>query len=259
MIKTIFSLGLITLMIFLSACTSSGSKQISGGDLTGQVWALTELLRKPPVAGTGVSAQFTSDGEVSGSAGCNRYAGAYTVSGSNITISSPLASTLMMCEPDVMAQETIYLITLGEARTFTVKGDKLTLFGADGKTLAVYKAQSQDLAGTDWNVIGYNNGKQAVVGVLNGSTLTASFGKDGTLSGNSGCNTFSGPYKLDGNQIGIGPLASTMMMCSDPAGVMDQETQYLAALQSAATYQIEGDVLELRTKDGALAVDFSRK
>jgi heat shock protein HslJ len=40
---------------------------------------------------------------------------------------------------------------------------------------------------------------------------------------------------------------------------MDQETQYLAALQSAATYSIEGKVLELRAKDGALAADFNGK
>ena len=95
--------------------------------------------------------------------------------------------------------------------------------------------------------------------MLAGTTLTASFGKDGTLSGNSGCNTFSGPYTVNENQITIGPLASTMMMCSDPAGVMEQEAQYLTALQSAATYQLEGNVLELRTKDGALAANFSKK
>ena len=40
---------------------------------------------------------------------------------------------------------------------------------------------------------------------------------------------------------------------------MDQEAQYLTALESAATYQIEGTVLELRTQDGALAADFSKK
>jgi heat shock protein HslJ len=40
--------------------------------------------------------------------------------------------------------------------------------------------------------------------------------------------------------------------------VMDQEQQYLAALQSAATYRIDGSKLELRTADGALAADFAR-
>ena len=62
-----------------------------------------------------------------------------------------------------------------------------------------------------------------------------------------------------GDEITIGPLASTMMMCSDPEGVMDQEAQYLTALQSAASYQIEGNVLELRTRDDALAALFNRK
>ena len=46
-----------------------------------------------------------------------------------------------------------------------------------------------------------------------------------------------------GTRSQIGPLASTMMACGEPAGVMEQEAQYLAALQSAATYQIEGNVL----------------
>ncbi len=244
-------------MMILAACASSGTQQ--GGDLTGKVWALTELMGKPLVVGTGISAEFTADGMVSGSAGCNRYNGTYTVSGSNITFSSPMASTLMMCEQAVMDQESTYLNALGEAKAFGVSGDQLTLTGGDGSKLAVYKAQSQDLAGTDWEVTAYNNGQQAVVGALEGTALTASFGEDGTLSGNSGCNNYTGSYEVDGGQITIGPLASTMMMCSDPEGVMDQEAQYLTALQSAASYQIEGNVLELRTKDDALAALFNRK
>ncbi len=244
-------------MTILAACTSSGSQQ--GGDLTGKVWALTELMGKPPVAGTGISAEFTADGKVAGSAGCNRYSGTYTISGSNITFSSPMAMTMMMCEQAVMDQESAYMQALGEAKTFAIQGDQLTLTGGDGVTLAVYKAQSQDLAGTTWQVTAYNNGNQAVIGVVEGTTLTASFSKDGSMSGNSGCNDFNGPYKIDGDQITIGPLASTMKMCSDPAGVMDQEAQYLAALQSAASYQIEGNVLQLRTKDDALAAMFNRK
>ena len=64
---------------------------------------------------------------------------------------------------------------------------------------------------------------------------------------------------MDGNKITIGPLASTMMMCDSPAQIMEQEAQYLAALQSAATYQIEGNVLELRTADDAIAGFLIRK
>ncbi len=37
---------------------------------------------------------------------------------------------------------------------------------------------------------------------------------------------------------------------------MEQESQYLAALGTAATYSMEADRLELRTAEGALAADF---
>ncbi|MBP1703976.1 MAG: uncharacterized protein H6Q38_3083 [Chloroflexi bacterium] len=256
--KIIVSLGICAGMMLLAACASSGS-QTGGGDLTGKVWALTDLMGKPPMAGVGISAEFSSDGKVSGSAGCNRYIGTYTVSGNSITISSSMATTMMMCDESVMEQESAYLKALAEAKTYAVKGDQLTLTGADKNSLAIYKAQSQDLSGTSWEVTGYNNGKQAVTGTLAGTTLTADFGKDGSLSGNAGCNTYSGSYKVNGDQITIGPLASTMMACDQPEGVMEQEAQYLAALQSAATYQIEGNVLQLRTKDDALAAIFNRK
>ena len=240
-------------VMILAACSSSGSS------LTGKVWMLTELNGAPLVAGSGISAQFTSDGKVSGSAGCNQYNGTYTVSGSSITFPTPIATTMMMCDQSLMDQEAAYLKALGEAKTYKVKGDQLTLADANNTSLAVYNAQSQDLSGTSWETTGYNNGNQAVTGPLEGTTLTADFGKDGTLSGNSGCNNFSGDYKVNGDQITIGPLASTMMACNEPANIMDQEAQYLAALQSAATYQIEGNVLQLRTKDDALAVIFSKK
>jgi hypothetical protein len=40
--------------------------------------------------------------------------------------------------------------------------------------------------------------------------------------------------------------------------VLDQETAYLAALATAATYRIQGSKLELRTVDDAIAADFAR-
>jgi heat shock protein HslJ len=47
------------------------------------------------------------------------------------------------------------------------------------------------------------------------------------------------------------------MMCADPE-VMDQEAAYLMALETAATYKITGDRMEMRTEDGALVGTFSR-
>ncbi len=256
--KFMLTTGLLLAGIFiLAACASPNSPQ--GGDLTGKVWAVSELNGKALVPKTGISALFTTDGKVGGSAGCNRYGTSYTTSGNSITITTPTASTMMMCEQAAMDQEAAYLKALGEAKVYSVsgKGDQLTLSGADKTILVVYQAQDQDLAGTSWEAIGYNNGKQAVVSVTAGTTIKADFGKDGNLTGNGGCNDYNGPYKTNGNQITIGPLASTMKACEQ--AIMDHETQYLASLDTATTYQIEGNTLELRTKDGALAADFKKK
>jgi heat shock protein HslJ len=220
---------------------------------------LTELNGNPLLAGSTISAMFTQDGKISGSAGCNRYMGSYQISGSTISISSTLATTMMMCESSLMNQETAYLKALQEAKSYSIKADQLSLMDTDGKGLVTYQAQSQGLAGTSWEVTAYNNGKQAVTSVLAGTTLTADFGEDGTLTGSSGCNSYSGSYKVDGKNISIGPLVSTKMYCGEPAGVMDQETQFLLALESAKTYSVEGNALELRTQDGALAVDLTQK
>ena len=247
-----FSLGLG--LSILSACASSAPQQGGEDQLTASAWNLSLLVDKELVAGSSITALFTTDGNVGGSSGCNHYSGTYKVSGNKIQISGPLSSTMMACSQDLMDQEAAYLQALVESKTFSVVGDQLTLKDASGKSLLVFKAQSQDLAGTSWEVIGYNNGKQAVTSVLIGTTLTAEFGEDGNISGNSGCNTYRGAYTVTGDQITIGPLATTRMAC--PQEIMDQETQYLAALQSAATYRVEGTKLELRTKDGALAVNF---
>lgn len=245
-------------LLILAACASS-SQQTGGGELTGNVWVVTELLGESILTDTGISIQFTSDGTLSGSSGCNQYNGKYTASGSTITINTPLATTMMACAQPVMDQESVYLKALGDAKSYTVKGSDLTLAGADSKTLINFEAQTQDLAGTNWEVIGYNNGKGAVTSVLLDTGITASFGQDGTLSGNAGCNNYSGSYSVTGNQIKIGPLISTMMACSEPDGIMDQEMQYLTAIQNAATYLVEGSVLELRMEDGALAADYNKK
>lgn len=252
--KFLLSLGLCTGLFILAACASTTAPQAGGGDLTGQMWELSLLNEKELVPSTSISALFTSDGKVGGSSGCNRYSGTYTVSGNTFQISSPLASTMMACPQEIMDQESAYLKALSEVKTYSVTGDQLTLNDANNKTILVFKAQSQDLSGTSWDVIAYNNGKQAVTSVLLGSTITAEFGADGTLAGNSGCNSYHGTYTVTGNQIKIGPLASTRMACAEPAGVMEQESQYLAALETGATFKIEGTMLELRTKDGALAV-----
>lgn len=110
------------------------------------------------------------------------------------------------------------------------------------------------LLGTSWEVISYNNGRQAVVSLLTGTDISLIFGIDGQVSGNAGCNTYSGSYQVGDKALKVGPLAGTRMFCDKPAGVMDQEKQYLTALQNAAAFDIAGDTLTIRDGGGAMQV-----
>lgn len=231
--------------------------RIGATGLTGTSWILASLNGQPPLANTVVTLNFTAD-RVYGTDGCNRFSGSYTLDGTRITF-SPLAGTLMACPEPVMRQAQDFQNGLANARAFSAGDGQLTLMDAEGRALATFVAQITDLAGTRWVATSYNNGKQAVVSVLNDTQLTLDFTDDGKVSGSAGCNTFMGIYALgEGNSIKIGPLASTRKLCPTPEGIMDQEIQFLTALESAATFQIDGDRLGLRRADGAMAANFTR-
>ena len=90
-----------------------------------------------------------------------------------------------------------------------------------------------------------------MVSTIIGTEITAIFDEAGTLSGSAGCNGYSASYTADGEKITVGPAASTRKFCAEPEGIMDQESQYLMALENAAVYTIDGRSLEIRDANGA--------
>ncbi len=109
-----------------------------------------------------------------------------------------------------------------------------------------------------WDAIMFNNGNSGIVSIT-GVAITAQFGPDGKLSGFGGCNDYSGTYTIgqDG-AVKMGPISAAKKSCTQPANVMEQESQYLAALQSAATFQVQGTSLTAQNANGELAVQFER-
>ncbi len=268
MAKTIWTTALVAISLLLASCASlptpgattapTPSAATSTGNLTGTTWLLDDLGGKAPVKGTSVTARFADDGTVAGSGGCNRFSGTYTASGKTLRVGEALASTMMSCDEAVMSQEKAFLTALRGARSFTVADGRLTLSVEAGSALATFTAQSQTLAGTTWQVTAYNDGASAMVSVLKGTTPTLAFAVDGTLSGTGGCNRLTGSFTASEGAVKIGPLGSTKMACAEPKGVMEQEARILAALETAATYAIEGSRLEMRTAGDAVAVQFNR-
>ncbi|MGD8466818.1 MAG: META domain-containing protein, partial [Anaerolineae bacterium] len=231
--------------------------------LVGTLWRLTTYSDGQggvvsPIAGTEITAQFGEEGQVAGSAGCNGYSASYEVRGNQLTVGLA-ASTMMMCPaPDgIMDQESAYLTALQSIAGYEIEGRTLVLKDASGEMILSYAVvEPTPLVGTTWLMQAYNNGMGGVVSALAGVEVTAIFGQDGMLTGSAGCNNYHAGYQAEGGAIQVGPPASTRMLCPTPEGIMDQESQYLAALERAVTYQIEGDRLLIHDADGARLVEY---
>jgi len=87
--------------------------------------------------------------------------------------------------------------------------------------------------------------------VVDGTSLTALF-ENGTVAGSAGCNGYNAAYETDGDSITIGPAISTLIFCEQPDGTMDQEAAYLSLLQSAESFDLDGDTLTLSSGDAVI-------
>jgi heat shock protein HslJ len=223
--------------------------------LVGTYWVLTDgVSLGVPLAGTTVTAQFGADGRLSGNSGCNSYSTSYTTKGSKLTIDSQIATTLRLCQGAADSVERAYLAKLPEASSYSIAGTTLTVLGSGNSKLLEYRASAGTAAiRGNWTVTGFYTGT-AVQSPAPESTLTADFDAS-TVSGEGGCNNFNGPYTVSGTSITIGPLASTLRACGDPA-LDTQEQEYLAALQLASSFQAAGNRLDLMRADGGIAVSF---
>ena len=215
-------------------------------------WALTSLGGRLPLTGTTLTLQLNKNGSATGSDGCNRFSRTYTQKGASLTFKQPGASSMMACPDPITTQATAFAKALATTTGFLSNNNTLILL-AGNTILATFVTDSQDLPGTSWEVISYNNSRQAVVGVLADTEITANFGER-EISGDSGCNQYVAGYSVKGRAIEISPAAQTLRFCSEPEGVMEQETAFVMALESAATYTIEGDTLWMRTSADEIAV-----
>lgn len=243
-----------------AAASSDGRENDRDGSasLSGTSWILSVLAGQDPNPGPQVTLRFEADGTLGGSDGCNRYRGRFSENGSALHIPDNMMSTRMACPEPVMSYASAYASALGQTASFSIDGNRLSLRNSAGEEVVLFEADSGSLAGTSWQVIAYKNGRQAVVSVLGGTHITANFTEDGRVTGSAGCNQYFAAYQTADASVTIGRPASTRRLCVDPEGVMDQETRFLEALGSVATYRREGDTLTLRDADGALAATLVR-
>lgn len=241
----------LALVLSLGGCVSTTNTLVDTG------WSLVGLNGQAVGFRPQITIRF-DENKIKGTDGCNRYSTSYLVKGGKISVSSNMAATKMACPEPIMQQAAAYSAALMQAASYRIDGKQLTLTDASGAVSATFAMLDTELGGTSWIGTAYNNGRQAVVSVVAGSKLSADFSNDGKLTGFAGCNRYITAYEAVGKNLVIGTMASTRKVCSEPAGVMEQEMLFLKALETAATYHLEGNQLKLRTAAGASAAVFIR-
>ena len=218
--------------------------------LEGPIWQLTNLRGLDPGVlrdGTRpVTARFKA-GRISGFSGCNQFFGTYTFDRDRVVV-GPLAGSMMACEEASMAVENAVQAALVGTFRYILADHGLTLF-SDAEPILTFQAQpAPTLEGVTWKITGFNNGRRAVVSPLLGTTLSVAF-KGGVVEGYGGCNTFRATYTADADRIVIGPAAATRKACAGE-GVLQQEREFLSALESATTWGFDGRLLDMHRADG---------
>ncbi|PKO08333.1 MAG: hypothetical protein CVU40_16255 [Chloroflexi bacterium HGW-Chloroflexi-2] len=236
----------------LAACQPKASTSLEGTS-----WILVELNGKPALSETTITLNLNGD-TLTGNDGCNHYGGSYTSKGDSFSIGEDLMGTLMACEETIMTQSSDYTSALRKASKYNITDTRLHLLDENGNTLAIFEAQSQELAGTSWLATYVNT--ESSDGVVSSSSIqaaqqTLSFDKDGKISGNAGCNDYFANYEVKDKDLSISAIGSTKMFCGD--GLMAEETAFLVALDKAASYRISGDSLQIFAADDTTLISFS--
>ncbi len=131
----------------------------------------------------------------------------------------------------------------------------LTIFSAAFiLLLSACAAGGPSLAGTSWKLVSYGS-KTAQTAATAGVDTNLTFGADGKLGGNLGCNSMGGEYTLSGQKLTFINIYATEMACQEPQ--MTQESTAFQILQGETTFKVDGDVLTITSTDGNRVLTFT--
>jgi heat shock protein HslJ len=262
-----FSIGLFIVLasVAMASCGTDedGSPPADGGSRTMPALTGTWVLEAYAAPGTeqltpasSAPAMLTfADGTFNGDTGCNVLNGNYTTEGdAGITFELGPMTMRACLEDDITAQEEALVAGLAVVTDMELDDDELALLDDTGAVRFVFLPGATGLEGTTWQVTGVNTG-DALESNAQIEAFTLEFGPDGTVSGNVGCNSFTGSYSTDGSSLSVSALASTTRACEPDLGALEQ--QYTAALEAATEFELRGSTLTLRDDAGAMQVTAS--
>lgn len=134
-------LGVIALLVVVIALIFTGTQVMAGKNssdqpsLPGSSWNLTEWTENGKtsqiVPGTKPTLEFSDEGRVHGTSGCNLFNGSFEVNGQKLSFDG-FMQTLMACDEATMQQEFSYMKLLADTQSYSITGDTLTIVTSNG-------------------------------------------------------------------------------------------------------------------------------
>lgn len=116
-----------------------GGAILPPGDLAGTSWTFVSITGMAVASDRPTSLMFDAD-RLSGSAGCNRFSGSYSIADRTLT-AGPLMATEMACPGAAMTQENAFFdLMRGPVRLSFPSDGTLKISGANGKTAVLKRA-----------------------------------------------------------------------------------------------------------------------
>jgi heat shock protein HslJ len=223
--------------------------------LVGTTWHLVAFRTADgsvPALTSPASTLVVEDGRAHGTTGVNRFTAECTIDDGSFSL-GPVAMTMMAGVGAAADQEAAVTAALNAVAGYRIDDDGLVLTDiGDGELLRYEPLRPTSLFDTEW-VVNVYRVADALRSPVADSEATITFAADGGISGTTGCNRYHGQYTLDGDDLALGPLATTRMLGAPE--LMEQEMAFLSALAAIAGAEVNGDRLRLHDLDGATVVE----
>jgi len=236
---------LIGLALTFSGCTAPGTPLT----LDNTSWVVTRINDQATVADHQPTMDFSA-GQVTGSAGCNRYTGAYTQTDNGISLSQVIITQLACDNSALTEQEADFTASLSTITKLSGSATDPEFRDAAGKVVLNLTQPPPDaattLTTTTWSLSAITS-PNATTAAITDSAVTLQIGTSNFTG--SACNNFSGNVAIDGSTITFTAGRVTSSGCSSEE-LANQVVTVMGVLAKVQTWSISDSKLTLLAADG---------
>jgi len=241
--------------------TAKTQTEDSPSELVGSEWELLSIYGEPLIEDSYISLKIEQD-LLTGYSGCNSY-GSRSENGASIIgeegelafTEMEMTSQLCSSPEGVMDQENLYIQALSGAVAYNLENDRLEFQNASEKIALVYNRlevvplDPVVLPGTKWRLVSIDD-----MAFPRDVEVTLAFLDDKWLTGFAGCRNYVAVYQVKKDEFRLPYIAMLENDCPQGGSLLAEEGYYTTLLDSARSYRLHGEMLEIQSLQGNLLV-----